>query len=245
MRKVYLDFTGIYEGEAGPDDVYLDLQDIRGTDMYCTPDAQGQIRDRIAPFGAEGIHFLDSGNYHYMSALFGQEITEDFILVLFDHHTDMQKPLMEDLLSCGGWAAVLADSCERLKQILVIGPPAAAMKEIDTICREKLLLISEEEVLGGDWQERLAGMRKDLPVYLSIDRDVLDPAYARTNWDQGKLEADNLEEILRELLCESKLIGADFCGELSDGSKTIFERQEARALNRKTDERLLGVLGIE
>ena len=245
MRKVYLDFTGIYAEEASPEDEYLDLQDIRGTDMYCTPEAQMQIRERIAPFGAEGIHFLDSGNYHYASALFGQEITEDFTLVLFDHHTDMQKPLMEDLLSCGGWAAVLADSCKCLKQILVVGPPAESMQEIEVNCREKLLLVSEEEVLDGKWQERLGGMKRDLPVYVSIDRDVLDPAYAKTNWDQGKIKADHLEGILSELLCGRRLIGADFCGELSDSSMSIFERQEARALNRKTDERLLGVLGIE
>ncbi len=244
MRKVYLDFTGIYKAEAGPDAVYLDLQDIRGTDMYCTPEAQTLIRERIAPFGAEGIHFLDSGNYHYMSALFGQAINEDYTLVLIDHHTDMQKPLMEDLLSCGGWAEVLADSCARLRQILVIGPPAAAMDEIDTICREKLLLISEEEVLSGAWQERLTGLRKDLPVYVSIDRDVLDPVYARTNWDQGKLTSDHLEEILSKLLCGRRLIGADFCGEMSDSSRVFFEKQEARAMNRKTDEKLLGVLGI-
>lgn len=245
MRKVYLDFTGIYAEEAGPEDAYLDLQDIRGTDMYCAPEAQTQIRERIAPFGAEGIHFLDSGNYHYASALFGQEITEDFTLVLFDHHTDMQKPMMEELLSCGGWAAVLADSCKRLKQILVVGPPAESMQEIEVNCREKLLLVSEEEVLDGKWQERLGGMKRDLPVYVSIDRDVLDPAYAKTNWDQGKIKADHLEGILSELLCGRRLIGADFCGELSDSSVPVFERQAARALNRKTDERLLGVLGIE
>ena len=245
MRKVYLDFTGIYAEEAGPEDVYLDLQDIRGTDMYCTPEAQTQIRERIAPFGAEGIHFFDSGNYHYMSALFGQEITEDFTLVLFDHHTDMQKPMMEELLSCGGWAAVLADSCKRLKQILVVGPPAESMQEIEVNCRDILLLVSEEEVLGGTWQERLAGLRRDLPVYVSIDRDVLDPAYAKTNWDQGTLRADHLEEILNELLCGRRLIGADFCGELSDSSVPVFERQAARGLNRKTDERLLKMLGIE
>lgn len=242
MRKVYLDFTGIYEGEAGPEDVYLNLQDIRGTDMYCTPDAQGQIRDRIAPFGAEGIHFLDSGNYHYMSALFGQEIREDFILVLFDHHTDMQKPLMEDLLSCGGWAAVLADSCDYLRQIMVIGPPSSSMGEIDVRCRDKVMTISEEEMLGGSWQERLASMRRDLPVYISIDRDVLDSPYARTNWDQGKLTPGYLEEILGEVLTGRRLIGADFCGELSDSSVPLFEREAARVFNEKTDIKLLGML---
>lgn len=238
MRKVYLDFTGIYADRADQEADYLDMRDIRGTDMYCTPEAQAQIRDRIAPFGHEGIHFFDSGNYHYMSKLFAETVRTPFCMLLFDHHTDMQKPLMEDLLSCGGWAAALADSCKYLQQILVVGPPAAAMKEIDTVCREKLLLISEEEVLGGTWRERLAGMRRDLPVYVSIDRDVLDPAYARTNWDQGNLSTDNLEEILREVIAGRRLIGADFCGELSDSSVPVFERQAARALNQKTDERL-------
>lgn len=242
MRKVYLDFTGIYADEAGTGADYLDMREIRGTDMYCTPEAQDQIREKIAGYGPEGIHFFDSGNYHYMSKLFAEMIVEPFVLILFDHHTDMQKPLMEELLSCGGWAAALTDSSPALAQILVAGPPAASMEEIEVSCRDKVMTIPEEEILAGTWRERLAGWREDLPVYVSIDRDVLDPAYARTNWDQGQLTPDHLGEILEEVVSGRRLIGADFCGELSDSSVALFDKQAARIFNKKTDEKLLGML---
>ena len=242
MKKVYLDFTGIYANAAGPEDAYLDLQGIRGTDMYCTPEAAQEIRTQIRGFGPQGIHFLDSGNYHYVSALFVEQIKEDFTLVLIDHHTDMQKPMAEDLLSCGGWAANLADSCEKLKQILVIGPPAESMTEIELVHREKLLTISEEEVLSGGWRTASEGLRKDLPVYISIDRDALDPAFACSNWDQGRLTPDHITEILEKILGERKLIGADLCGELSDGSVSGYERQAARQLNAAADQEWLPVL---
>ena len=242
LKKVYLDFTGIYESTASPEDVYLDLKDIRGTDMYCSPEAAQEIRARIAGPGPRGIHFLDSGNYHYVSALFAEDITEDFALVLIDHHTDMQKPMAEDLLSCGGWAAHLADSCERLKQVLLIGPPAASMPEIDLARTEKLLTVSEEEVLSGKWRECAAQLRRDLPVYISIDRDALDPAYARSNWDQGRLTPHEVAEVLEMLLEDRKLIGADLCGELSDGSVSEYERQAARQLNAAADQEWMPVL---
>lgn len=31
-------------------------------------------------------------------------LKEPFVLVCFDHHTDMQKPMVEGMTSCGDWA---------------------------------------------------------------------------------------------------------------------------------------------
>ena len=38
-----------------------------------------------------GIHFLDSGNYHYVTGIMTEQIKQGFSLILFDHHTDMQN----------------------------------------------------------------------------------------------------------------------------------------------------------
>ena len=47
----------------------------------------------------EGIHFLDSGNYHYVSKIWMEKIEEEFELLVLDHHTDMQPPMFGDILS--------------------------------------------------------------------------------------------------------------------------------------------------
>ena len=60
-----------------------------------------QIQDKIKDLSVHGIHFIDNGNYHYLTKLWIEKIDEPFILVVFDHHSDMQKPLYQDFLSCG------------------------------------------------------------------------------------------------------------------------------------------------
>ena len=56
----------------------------------------------MEPLGAEGIHFLDSGNYHYVTKLWLDQVKEPFDLLVLDHHTDLQQPMFGDILSCGG-----------------------------------------------------------------------------------------------------------------------------------------------
>lgn len=82
-QNLLLDFTHIYpEGiEKEADDITrIDMSDIRGTDMYCSPEAQEEIRRRLQGFGPEGIHFLDNGNYHYVTKLFVEKIRIPFPL---------------------------------------------------------------------------------------------------------------------------------------------------------------------
>ena len=86
--------------------LYIDCADIPGTDCYCDDEAAEVIRKRIADAGvtdARGIHFFDNGNYHYMSKIWTDMVQENFSLVVFDHHPDMQEPRFGNILSCGGW----------------------------------------------------------------------------------------------------------------------------------------------
>ena len=58
----------------------------------CDDGAMSEIRQRISEhgIGADEIHFIDNGNYHYMSAITLEMVKEPFSLVVFDHHPDMQ-----------------------------------------------------------------------------------------------------------------------------------------------------------
>ena len=54
-----------------------------------------------------------------------------------------------------------------------------------------------------------------LPVYLSIDIDVLSEKYARTGWNQGDMSPDELFASLSSVAASRDILGADLCGGLS------------------------------
>lgn len=66
-----------------------------------------------------------------------------------------------------------------------------------------------------DWQA-FAGEHVKLPIYISIDKDVLRPQEEITDWDQGNMSIAMLEAILRLLVRCHTIIGIDICGECPD-----------------------------
>ena len=111
MKKrtpVIMNMSGIYREEKfwkGQETVWVEAEDITGTNCYCDEDARTEISCRIDKFSSEGVHFIDSGNYHYLTRLWIGKIKQPFRLLVFDNHTDMQPPAFGGLLSCGGWIA--------------------------------------------------------------------------------------------------------------------------------------------
>jgi len=64
---------------------------------------------------------------------------------------------------------------------------------------------------------------RTMPVYLSLDKDALNPACVQTNWDQGVMTKDQLAALLTAL--QPRLIGADIVGEMSAYTyKSLFKR---------------------
>ena len=99
MQITIHDFSGVYSGQKfmqtlreSTKALWLDGTGIAGIDCYCDDEAVAAIREQIANAGiknAEGIHFIDGGNYHYMSKIWTDMVQEPFTLVVFDHHPDM------------------------------------------------------------------------------------------------------------------------------------------------------------
>lgn len=97
MRKkqvVLMNFSGIYETESFYETVpqenriWLDCRTIPGTNCYCDEEGERELKERMEPLGAEGIHFLDSGNYHYVTKLWLDQVKEPFdLLVLVSHRS--------------------------------------------------------------------------------------------------------------------------------------------------------------
>ncbi len=276
----------------------LDFTTLSGTTGFCDDAAADEIRRCIADFPARGIHFLDNGNFHYLTRFWCEKITEDFVLVVYDHHVDLRKPVFPGLMSCGSWIRDVLLRNSHCRAVLIIGPECA---QADIIERELQSLadedsFSDDSMFGTAAERRMtadqathasaagqlphvsaadyashswtyvrreasdqpprssASVRRDtdgqhpcasapvrvccfteddildgraarelphildalhLPVYISIDKDVLSRKVLRTNWDQGIMTEAEFRHELDRFTMDPKIhiLGVDICGE--------------------------------
>ncbi len=209
-----LHFTDLYRQMGYLEEkglIHLFLRDIPGTNLYLDPEAEKELMERLSPYPPGGIHFLDNGNYHYVTRLFLSMLKGPFDLLVLDHHRDDQAPAFEGTRSCGSWIRDAGeDFGDRFKSLILI------------------LSGGQKEVRGEPDPAR--------PLYLSIDKDILDPGVFRTNWDQGNMTLPEMEEILRSELSGRYLAGADLCGETAEAGG-IYE-EAALSANREVNDRL-------
>ena len=262
-ENLILDFTHVYCDEYIKDIDrfrYIDCSDIEETDMYCSKEANKRIWEKIKPYGIQGIHYIDSGNYHYISKIITDHIDEPFGLVMYDHHTDMQIPMVPGMMSCGDWAGQALNRNKNLRQLVIVGPPE---KDIDQTLESyngsqsgRLLIFSAEDLHGGLLENKLKLIRTDLPLYISIDKDVLGTEDCETNWSQGNMSIGGLERLLGVFLggqgeernsdacCNderyagdirhSRILGIDICGEIQTDIP-VPEYLEAEEKNEKVN----------
>ncbi len=165
--------------------IFADFSALEGTNCYCSEDSARAIRERIAGLPLHAVHAIGTGDYHYISLFWLERIGEPFQLVLFDHHPDDQPGAFDGgLLSCGSW-----------------------VRE----ARRLPMLRADRWIRDAEDFPALAEL-PDLPVYLSIDLDVLSEEYARTDWDQGRMTLEELKEALRAVIGARRIIGVDLCG---------------------------------
>lgn len=209
-----LNFSGACLSQGLPDiigAVTEDFSGLSGTFCYCDPDAEKELSARIAGIPAGALHFIDSGDYHYVSALFCRRITSPFSLILLDNHPDMQPPAFGDMLSCGGWVSSILDSCPNLQKVLLLGADPSLKDEtmrgrVECLFRDE---ISSDPETAVRTVENLQG-----PVYISIDKDVLSVAHAATDWSQGDMTPEIMDAILTAAFRSHEVAGVDICGEL-------------------------------
>ncbi|MDD7454899.1 MAG: arginase family protein [Bacteroidales bacterium] len=197
-----------------PPGIIIDCTDIEGCSCYCDSSAEVQIKSRMAavlPEGADGVHFIDSGDYHYITKFWTDRIREPFNLILFDHHPDMQNPEFPGFLSCGGWVRTVMDN-PYSRKILIAGSTPDLAKEA-LMAAGRVWLIDERHITNDALAVAMPFFDLGLPVYVSIDKDVLDTEWARTDWDQGTMTLQMLESWIRQIFEKVRVIGVDICGE--------------------------------
>lgn len=261
----------------------LDFTTLSGTTGFCDDAAADEIRRCIADFPARGIHFLDNGNFHYLTRFWCEKISEDFALVVYDHHVDLRKPVFPGLMSCGSWIRDVLLRNSHCRAILIIGPECAQAdiieRELQSLADEdsfsddsmsgtaaerrmtadqathasaagqlphvsaadyashswtyvrreasdqpprssapvRVCCFTEDDILDGRVARELPHLLDalHLPVYISIDKDVLSRKVMRTNWDQGIMtEAEFRCELDRFTMDpDIHILGVDICGE--------------------------------
>ena len=218
--------------------VRLDMGDISGCDCYCDEQAQARILERLPVAPMPRVRLLDSGNYHYMSYLWMKQVHEPFSLLVFDNHTDMQPSSFGKILSCGGWIASALEENPCLEAVILVGPDEEAFGRTDLSLRGRVHFFSREELREGTRKLRsfLDNLSPWRPLYLSLDKDILRPEDAVTDWSQGDLEGVELLSILEGFFCswqekKGRLLAFDICGDAKEA-----KGPEARAnmqMNRK------------
>jgi hypothetical protein len=202
----------LYERKVVPE--VLDLRGLEGTCCYCDEGAAGEIERRL-PARLPLLRWLDSGDYHYLSYLLARREKEPFHLVLLDNHPDNQDPAFGGILSCGGWVKALQEGQPMLRSVLTIGPEGCP------------------QTLEDAWIEERRGER----VYISLDKDVMDRPWARTDWSQGQHTLEEVKGWLGKLL-DGRLrpVAIDICGEITPEKGGTPEDLQ---VNLKTNKELL------
>ncbi len=232
---IIMNFSGAYEFEPfanNPDFIHLNCSHLNGTDCYCSQEASNEIKSIIGPYSPEGIHFIDNGDYHYITKFWMEKLNQSFSLVLFDHHTDMQPSIIPGLLSCGDWVKDAIDENSKLKEVIIIGTPQGTEEKIPNIYRRKVYFFSREKI------RQIISEKGELiingPVYISIDKDVLSTAFAETNWDQGTLTLQELQQSLFSILTQNHVIGIDITGEYKI-AQSLFQNQKSAYIDNEAN----------
>ena len=205
---------------------------------------------------AHGTVLLGSGDYHHLSwPLIARRAAQGpFEVVVFDNHPDnMRFPWG---IHCGSWVRrVAALPCVTRVHVVGIssgdvGLGHAWENHLAPLWRGRL----EYWTVGSDasWLPRLGlhqawhgfatpaelldafaqrQMGTTTPVYLSIDKDVLSPEVARTNWDQGRFSEADLMRGIDTLA--GRLIGSDITGEVSQYRYATWWKRKLSALDEQ------------
>ncbi|QSX06342.1 arginase family protein [Sedimentibacter sp. zth1] len=236
------DFDGVYQKQdfyKKNEHEWVFKNRLTGSNAYCDQIASHNIRKKLKNIYLPNISFIGSGNYHYISLFLTEKLTQNFTLVLFDNHSDMQKTVFEDLLSCGSWLRCAFENEKYLKQIVLVGTSRISLKTLDARFKEKVTVFPNDIIFKqNSWYTELRDVIK-YPVYISVDKDVFCEDVAKTNWDQGQMHMYEFVKAVEYIIIKHKIIGMDVCGEYLTNYTNPIDFNEANSINNSTNEKIL------
>jgi len=188
------------------------------------------------------VVFAGSGDFHHVTPLLLEralaEVSEPVTLIHFDNHPDWARFAAGS--HCGSWLAAAARQ-SGVRQVVTIGvtstdvgPRKSREGDLSLIAEGRLAVFPwaapggrEALSLGGQTWPAITALGEDRfldlldatvstrAIYATIDKDVLQPAQAVTNWDQGAASLEFVEAALHRLLAGRTLVAADVVGDWS------------------------------
>ena len=242
---ILLNFSDIYDYESfasSQEIVHVDCRELNGVDCYCDEDGRKELRQLLAPYPAKALHFIDSGDYHYLTEYWVSKLQEPFSLIVLDHHPDMQQPQWKGVVSCGGWVTDVLEKNTFVRNIIIVGASDELISQVPAHLRKKVMFYSQAEIDHHQAWPSKAGKLIHEPVYISIDKDVLRKQDAITDWSNGDMSLMQLQAVLRIIYAHEKVIGVDITGECSATLDYLSEVKDASVNNRANEELMQMIL---
>jgi len=213
-----------------------------------------------------GTVFMGSGDFHHLSwpLIARLQTSKPFQVIVLDNHPDnMRFPFG---VHCGSWVRRVA-MLPQVSHVHVFGITSPdigashAWENYLTPLRKRKLSYWCMDV-DVDWVKRVgladAFHRHDNPealldafieqqrtqrepIYLSIDKDVFAADVARTNWDQGRLQAEHALALIDSL--RHGLVGSDINGEISSYRYKAWWKRKLSAMDEQPEVDLAELAG--
>lgn len=187
------------------------------------------------------VTWLGSGDFHHVTALLAETLASirrvPLTIVHFDRHPDWVKT--SRVAHCGSWVSMALRS-DAVRRVISLGVSSSDLRWAQFKRADLHLLAAGQLVIfplnppetyarfagiapNGcqtmtRWPEAetVASVQKAIgasTIYITIDKDILCPADAGTNWDQGDLSLDDLLAWLRLLVSKYDVAGIDVIGD--------------------------------
>lgn len=201
-----------------------------------------RLRTELPDTGIPELVYAGSGDFHHVSTLLIARALQHAhgatTIVHFDNHPDWMRCRMG--LHCGSWAAHAA-KMPRVARLVTVGVCSPdihprRLKDADTTAveqgRVELYAYRAQrgagavrlcgfvwptiEAIGIDaFADYLLSRVETTDIYITVDKDVLSPHEAVTNWDQGRIDLAFMRSMIETLVAHRRVIGADIVGDYS------------------------------
>ncbi len=191
-----------------------------------------------------GITFYGSGDFHHVTLALLRRLTTPFNLLVLDKHPDWMRGI--PFLHCGTWLRH-ATRLPMLRRVFHVGGDLDFdnawrwLAPADDLRRRKIVVFPAlRRYTGWPWgrvpnvplrddgepvtRERVAWLLRPfaqglarVPLYVSLDKDVLTAEDALVNWDSGHLRTTEVTEVLAAFAeaARGDVLGADVPGDWS------------------------------
>ena len=210
----------------------------RSIRLWCSERQFKKVADSMRLENINQFSLLGSGDYHHLTLALLQQHSQPLTLVLFDNHPDWMRPPHK--YHCGSWIYTAA-RLPQVERIVIIGLENGDLVgkkflagDVESYLQQKIVLLPylpvEAQTEPLQQSVRLESKLKfDLQlgiqeildviitpnVYISIDKDCLQPQDAVTNWEQGTLPLDTALNCIQAIAKCHEIVGADTVGDYS------------------------------